>query len=612
MKENAQAWGSRLGLILAMAGNAVGLGNFLRFPIQAVQNGGGAFIIPYIVSFLLLGLPLALIEWSTGKYAGQFGHHSPPMMLGFLDKRKIWMYVGSISLFSSVVISSYYCYIESWTLTYAIHSILGTFTGLSEEQISDFFDKYLNISSSTTGIPYENIFAFFFCLALNTIFLAKGIEKGVERVAKICMPLLLLFGLFLVYKAFTLKAGEDGATFDGLVGINFMWTPQYDSLLNPKVWLSAAGQIFFTLSLGMGCIQTYASYIKKSDDVVLNSMTSSFLNEFTEIIIGSAIIIPISIGYFGIDRVMEMCGSGGFGLAFRSLPYLFGNWGSVLSAVAGFSFFGLLFFASLTSTMALAMPTISFFRDNFRWTQFRSAIAIALAVGILGLGPIMGFKNGVFDQFDFWGGTISLFVFAMFEAILFSWVWGADKGWKLIHHSADMRLPIFFKYILKYVTPTMLIIIFITTLIKPKNDDWTLISIRGWELDNSSIIGELMHKNLGQNNSWFSNEYKSDFDGEVTTIERDANGKSIAIMTKSNEERHIAVPKHATVAVAEGDKVSVGSTLYTDKLKTCPAFYSDITRIVLLLLLFGIWAMVAKVARRVNFDQDKNQDMYNY
>lgn len=608
MEEKTQEWGSRLGLILAMAGNAVGLGNFLRFPIQAVQNGGGAFIIPYIVSFILLGLPMALVEWSTGKYGGQYGHHSPPMILQFFDKNRFWMYVGSLGLFSSIVISSYYCYIESWTLSYAIHSIFGSFHGLSEGEISAFFDKYLDINYSFSGIPFENVIVFFLCLLLNMWMLAKGIRNGVERVAKICMPLLLVFGFFLVYKAFTLKAGEDGATFDGIVGINFMWTPQYDSLLNPKVWLSAAGQIFFTLSLGMGCIQTYSSYIKKSDDVVLNSMTSGFLNEFTEIVIGSSIIIPISIGYFGIDKVLELCNSGGFGLAFRSLPFLFDGWGPILSSVAGFAFFGLLFFASLTSTMALAMPTIGFFRDNYHWSQRKSAMVICCTVGIFGLAPILLFYKGVFDQFDFWGGTISLFLFAMFESILFSWVWGVDKGWKLIHHNAEIRLPGFFRFILKYITPTMLITIFLTTLIKPKNDDWSLVSYRGWEVDDNSIIGELMHKNLGQNRQWFSTEYLSDYTGMV----RHAGQDEIVIACSTGELVAVSVPEKAKPMVKEGDVVEVGSALYGGCTLTGLAFYIDMSRIMLLLLLIGIWIMVSKASNKLEYDPAVHRDMYDY
>ena len=141
-----QAWGSRIGLILATAGSAVGLGNFLRFPIQAIQNGGGAFIIPYLISFVLLGIPLTYIEWSTGKFGGMRGHHAPPMIMQRLDKRIVWRYIGSLGLFSSAIITSYYCFIESWVLSYAIHSVAGTFNGMTETQVSAFFDDYLRIS----------------------------------------------------------------------------------------------------------------------------------------------------------------------------------------------------------------------------------------------------------------------------------------------------------------------------------------------------------------------------------------------------------------------------------------------------------------------------------
>ena len=360
-----EAWGTRLGLILAMAGNAVGLGNFLRFPIQAIQNGGGAFIIPYLVSFVLLGIPLMLVEWSTGRYAGLRGHHSSPFVLQSLDKRPYWKYIGVIGLFSNIVIASYYCYIESWTLSYVYHSIIRTFDGMTEIQVSDFFDDYLRISTSTTGIPYESILFYILCLSINVWILSQTLRKGIERAAKFFMPLLIIFGLFLVVKIVTIKAGEQGAIYDGWVGLEFLWTPDLNSLSDPKVWLSAAGQIFFTLSLGMGCIQCYASYLKENDDVVLNSMTAGFMNEFVEIVIGGSIIIPISIGYFGIDKVMDLCQIGGFGLGFRTMPYLFEQWGDVLASLAGIAFFGLLFGAGITSSLAMGAPIVGFLKDNF-------------------------------------------------------------------------------------------------------------------------------------------------------------------------------------------------------------------------------------------------------
>lgn len=258
-----EQWATRVGLVLAMAGNAVGLGNFLRFPVQAVQNGGGAFLIPYFVSFLLLGIPLLWVEWSIGKYGGQYGKHSTPFMFHQMNQRWLWKYIGVFGIFTNIAIASYYSYIESWTISYMYHSIVGTFDNMSQHDVASFFSSYLDVSSATTGIPYESLVFFFICLTLNVWILSKGLSGGIEKASKIGVPLLIIFGIFLAIKALTLKAGEQGAINDGVVGLNFLWTPQFDSLSNPKVWLAAAGQIFFTLSVGMGSIQCYASYLEK-------------------------------------------------------------------------------------------------------------------------------------------------------------------------------------------------------------------------------------------------------------------------------------------------------------------------------------------------------------
>lgn len=499
MEHQKENWGSRIGLILAMAGSAVGIGNFLRFPIQAIQNGGGTFIIPYIISFVLLGLPLVMVEWSTGKFGGLHGDHASPMIMQRLNRHKIWRYIGSLGLFSSIVICSYYCYIESWILSYTIHSVIGTFHGMTEAETSEFFNTYLDLNTPTFGIPYDTFLCFVLCLGLNIFILSNGISKGIERVAKICMPMLFIFGLFLVYKAYTIKVGEHGAICDGTTAIDFLWTPDFDSLSNPKVWLAAGGQVFFTLSLGMGAIHTYASYLKREEDIALSSMTAAFTNEFTEIIIGSAIIIPIAIGYFGIDKVIELSQHGGFGLGFRTMPYLFDQWGPVLSALAGLAFFGLLFFAAITSSLSISQPFVAFLSDSYHWSQKRTSLFVGVLLFIIGLPAILFFDNGVFDQYDFWGGTVALFFFGMMEVIAFSWVMGVEKGWKLINHQADIQIPVFFKYVLKYITPTMLITIFLAALFKPENDDWSLLSIKGWPLDDSAVVAELMHQGMDPN-----------------------------------------------------------------------------------------------------------------
>ena len=171
MNAEKEAWGSRIGLILAMAGNAVGLGNFLRFPVQAVQNGGGAFIIPYIVCFLLMGIPLLWIEWTMGRFGGKYNNHSTPFILDTMGKLRFWKYFGVFGIFTNVAVAAYYCYIESWTMSYVYHSIIGTFNGMTQGDVAAFFNKYLTIGKSTTGIPYEAAVFYVMCLLLNTYIL---------------------------------------------------------------------------------------------------------------------------------------------------------------------------------------------------------------------------------------------------------------------------------------------------------------------------------------------------------------------------------------------------------------------------------------------------------
>lgn len=459
MSKNKEAWGSRVGLVLAMAGNAVGLGNFLRFPVQAIQNGGGAFIIPYLVCFLLMGIPLLWVEWSTGRFGGKLGHHSTPFIMDAMDKRQFWKYVGVFGIFTNLAIAAYYCYLESWTLSWVYHSVIRTFSGQSQEEVAGFFGSYIGLET-----PLEPIFFWLFCLLLNTWILSRGLSGGVEKVAKIGMPLLILFGIFLAYMAVTMKAGEHGAKFDGTMGLSFLWTPDFSSIWSPKVWLAAAGQIFFTLSVGMGSIQCYASYVKPKDDIALNAMSAGWMNEFVEVVLGSAIIIPIAVGYLGIDTVVEMTKNGGLGLGFKTLPYLFEQWGSVLAVICGVCWFGLLFFAGITSSLAMGTPCMGFMEDEFQWSRERAAWVFGFVVLLLGLPTVLFFNYGVFDEYDYWAGTVSLVVFALLEVILFAWVFGMEKGWKEINDGADIKVPVIFKFIIKFITPLLLGWVFIASL----------------------------------------------------------------------------------------------------------------------------------------------------
>ncbi|MBK7105207.1 MAG: sodium-dependent transporter [Ignavibacteriae bacterium] len=504
MSHTKERWGSRVGLVLAMAGNAVGLGNFLRFPAQASQNGGGAFIIPYLISFVVMGLPLLYIEWSIGRHGGKYGHHSTPGMFDVMGKSKFLKYIGVFGLFSNLTIAAYYTYIESWTLAYVFHSITGTFFDIKP---TVFFPQYLGVhESSIFALPYEAFFFFVVTLLLNVWILSRGLAKGIEVAAKIGMPLLILFGVILVIKGLTLDTSDPGVVQSPLVGLNFVWEPNFSGLFNPTTWLAAAGQIFFTLSVGMGSIHCYSAYVKEKQDIALNASSAGWMNEFVEVVLGGSLLIPIATAYLGLQVVQaSTAGGSGFALGFLTLPTLFNNWGW-FAPIAGAMWFGLLFFAGITSSLAMGQPILAFFNDEFKIPREKGAILTGLAIFTLGFICVWLYPGGSFDEFDFWTGTFSLVVFALLESIVFAYVFGIDKGWAEITRGADIEIPNVFKFLIKFVTPVFISIIFIGAAIKP-NVDWSiaisnLFSGNGWQFAPDSVIGVIFHVGA-ENTKWF-------------------------------------------------------------------------------------------------------------
>jgi SNF family Na+-dependent transporter len=204
--------------------------------------------------------------------------------------------------------------------------------------------------------------------------------------------------------------------------------------------------------------------VRRKDDIALNAMSAGWMNEFVEVVLGAAIIIPISIGYLGIEKVVELTRTGGLGLGFKTLPYLFTQWGPLLAAIAGICWFGLLFFAGITSSLAMGTPVMGFLKDEFGWKHRQAAWFFGAVVLVLGLPCVIWFNQGVFDEYDYWAGTVSLVVFALFEIILFAWVFGMERGWEEINHGADIKVPRFFRYIIQYVTPLFLGFVFFKSL----------------------------------------------------------------------------------------------------------------------------------------------------
>jgi len=454
-----QKWATRIGLILAMAGNAVGLGNFLRFPVQAAKHGGGAFIIPYFISFLLLGIPLMWVEWAIGRYGGVRGHGTAPAIFSLLWKNRISKYIGLIGVAGPILIVIYYIYIESWTLGYAILSLLGKFP-----KIEDF----KNLSFEETLKPFENFLIsyigkgeffikpsflaylfFLITIFLNIYIIGRGIAKGIEAVAKIFMPLLFLFALILVIRVFTFP--------DALKGLSYLWEPNFSKLTDLNVWLSAAGQIFFTLSIGMGAIMAYASYLREKDDIALSGLATASTNEFAEIILGGSIAIPAAVIFFGYHNAEKIANAGAFNLGFVSMPAIFSY--IPFGNLFGFLWFSLLFFAGITSSLALTQPAMAFLEDEFKLSRKKSAIIIGIFIFLSAHIPI--FIKDALDEIDFWMATFFITLFALTELLIFFWAFDSKKAWEEINKGAEINVPKIFYFIIKYITPLILIFIFL-------------------------------------------------------------------------------------------------------------------------------------------------------
>ncbi len=458
-----EKWSSQMGIILAVAGSAIGLGNFLRFPAKAVENGGGAFMIPYFISLILLGIPLMWIEWGLGRYGGSLGSGTAPGIFHHLCPKNRWLkYAGVLGILGPLIIFIYYTYIQSWTLAYSFFALTGQYNQLTDySQMQSFLRGFQGLEKNQffQGMDWAYVF-FLITFSANIAVLIFGVRHGIEVMSKWALPILFFCGVVLFIRVLTLGAPHPAhPDWNVNNGLGFLWNPDFSSLKSAKVWLEASGQIFFTLSVGIGVILTYASYLSKKDDVTLSGLTSVATNEFAEVILGGSIVITAAFMFFGPLEMKNIVHSGLFNLGFVTMPIVLNQ--LPLSQIFSFFWFFLLFLAGLTSSVSLAQPFICFLEDDFGMTKKKAVGLFAIISFILCQPAIFFLKNGVVDELDFWGGSFFLVVFATIETILFTWVFGIDKAWEEMHQGARLKIPKFFKFIMKYVTPTYLITILI-------------------------------------------------------------------------------------------------------------------------------------------------------
>lgn len=505
VKRIKESWNSRLGVILAVAGSAVGLGNFLRFPGQAAEYGGGAFMIAYFISFLLIGLPICWAEWTMGRLGGQAGFNSSPGIYNYITRHPAFKYLGVIGVLIPVIIYMYYVYIEAWCLGYAVNFLAGNMAFENVSQAGDFWGSFIGITGdgSALGFGLKQVgFYLILVFILNFILIYRGISKGIELFCRYAMPTLVIIAFVILIRVLTLGTPDPAFPERNVSnGLGFMWNPTKhvvenkddsgswivekeivdksrleaaeqaavanetmrvrhitvkEQLFNPQLWLAAAGQIFFSLSVGFGVIITYSSYLSKKDDVVLSGLAATSANEFCEVALGGLITLPAAVTFLGVAGV---AGMGTFGLGFNVLPMVFAN--MAFGGLFGFLFFFLLFLAAVTSSLSMLQPGIAFLEEAMKITRKQSVALLGLITAV-GCGFVVYFSEGVkaLDTMDFWVGTFLIFVLSTIQIIIFGWILGIEKGFKLAHEGSAIRIPSVFKFIMKWVSPLFLLIIF--------------------------------------------------------------------------------------------------------------------------------------------------------
>ncbi|QDU33217.1 Sodium:neurotransmitter symporter family protein [Poriferisphaera corsica] len=468
-----ESWGTRVGVILAVTGSAVGLGNFLRFP-GLLAEYGGTFMIPYIIAFLILGLPIAFSEWALGRYGGRYGYNSTPGVFRAVGRRShLASYVATLGPVIPILIYTFYVFIEAWCLGYAYKYATGTMP--EPENIKDFFAAFTGASQN--GILFENplsnaLIFLGICFILNFFLIYRGLSKGIELFCKIAMPTLILCAIIILIRVLTLGSNPEFPDRSLLDGLGYMWNPKWDLLMSGDIWLDAAGQIFFSLSVGFGIIITYASYLKPNDDISLSAITAAAGNGFTEVVLGGMIVVPAAIYFLGPETMSDPAVNGSsFNLGFVALPAVFdampfGNF-------FGFLFFFLLFLAAATSSISMLQPAIAFLEEALGLGR-RASCAILGFITISGTFIVVYFTQdfAALATLDTWIATVGIYILATIQVLMFGFIMGIRKGQEEIDRGAEIRVPRIIPYVVTIICPVYLIGVFtywvITNLILDK------------------------------------------------------------------------------------------------------------------------------------------------
>ncbi len=436
--------------VLVVAGSAVGLGNIWRFPYELGRNGGAVFLIMYILCIVCFGLPLMVSEYAIGRNA----QSNTARAYGLMGGSKAWRWVGFLGISTGTLILCYYGVVAGWALDYLLRAGMNSFAGKSMEVfVSDF--------NSFVADPMRPILCMVVFMLVNLGVILAGVEKGIERGSKVMMPLLFLFVVVLSVACLMLP--------DAGKGLKFLFKPDFTKL-TPSTLFSAMGQCFFSLSLCMGCLCTYASYFRRDIKLVRNATNAIIIDTLIAVLAG--VIIFATAFSVGIEP------DAGPSLVFITLPNVFQKvfaGQAVLCYVFSLMFYLLLFIATLTSTMGLLECSVSYLKEEFHISRRLSSICstfFCIVVGMacsLSMGVWKGFTIGgmnLFDLFDFVTAKVMLLIGGVLTALYVGWF--CDK--KMLYNEVTnggatcRKFFVFYHFLVRWVVPIAIVVVFLNQL----------------------------------------------------------------------------------------------------------------------------------------------------
>ena len=440
-------WSSRLAFILAATGSAVGLGNIWKFPYITGENGGGAFVLVYLLCIALIGLPVMMAEIMLGRRGRQSPINTMRLLAEEEGKNSFWKYLGWLGMLAGFLILSYYSVIAGWALAYVFRTAAGAFTGATADGVDSIFAQL--VADPERLLAWHTIF-----LVMTMMVVARGVRSGLERAVRFLMPALL--GLLLLLVGYAMAQGQFAE------GLRFMFKPDFSKLLSGDAVLIAMGHAFFTLSLGMGAIMMYGSYLPAKTSIAKVSIAVAVADTLVALMAGLA-IFPIVFAY-GLDPAE------GAGLIFKTLPIAFGQMPA--GTLFGALFFVLLVFAAWSSAISLIEPAVAWLVENHGVSRVYASVWCGLAAWLIGLGTVFSFNawSGfkvfgmtIFDMLDYLTSNIMLPLGGLFIAIFSAWIMKKAS----VREELDIRSGKAFDYwyiLVRFVTPIGVVLVFLRAI----------------------------------------------------------------------------------------------------------------------------------------------------